>query len=220
MRDFPVRLKGAFAGATLITVIAMVLMASPGWSGAHAAKPKRVPHYSGSVTASGRWQQTTSTCNDTFYDYQSDWSLQAVYGKTVLEPTAEMDWKSGSASGNMTWTGGPPQECNHDPGSCPVVLDPYLLPIFFNRVKGGLYVDFDLPLTGTGCGTAQVYPYGSGFESDDRVSVEPHGFIPKKKIGQKVINVAISGTDMGSAGQGTRAFNGSMSGTLKLTRRH
>ena len=60
-------------------------------------------------------------------------------------------------------------------------------------------------------------PYGSGFESLNRVTREPQGFIPKKKIGRKVIIVPISGSDRGD-GPG-RSFGGAMSGTLTLTKK-
>jgi hypothetical protein len=146
--------------------------------------------------------------------------MEALYRKTTLDIFGELDQSLGGASGTINWNLDPVCNGNVEAGTCSVGQDEFPLPVFFDKVKGGVRVDFQLSLVvNPPCQahSASVAPYGSGFESFNRVTREPQGFIPKKKIGRKVIIVPLSGHDRGD-GPG-RTFSGQMSGTLKLTKK-
>jgi hypothetical protein len=199
-----------------VTFLLVVLVAGSMATGAEAAKKhSKSPGYYGSVEASGVWQQTYNCSEPT---YKSSWQLEATYAKTTLDVFGQLDMSQGGASGRIDYTW---DDClgNVKTGNCSVGLDSYVLPAFFDKVKGGIRVDFQLSLTANGCSDpyANVYPYGVGFESFNRTTREPQGFIPSKKIGKKVIVVPISGNDSGTAAG--RSFSGQMSGTLRLTRK-
>jgi hypothetical protein len=197
----------------LLAVLAVGL--TPAVAEAKKGKKKHVSYY-GSVEASGQWQKTYD-CAET--SFTTAWQLQGLFGKTRLEPTGELNMTIGGASGRLDWNRDDVCNGSIESGTCSVGLDEYVLPIFLDKVKGGLRVDFQLSLAlGSPCGArAGAAAYGSGFEALDRVTREPQGFIPSKKIGRKTIVVPLSGSDAGT-GSG-RSFSGQMSGTLKLTRK-
>jgi hypothetical protein len=197
------------------TFLLVMLVAGSIAADAQAAKKhSKHPSYYGSVTASGQWQ-THWDCVET--SYTTGWQMEGLYAKTRLEDTAELNLTTGGASGHLDWNRDDICNGSLETGTCSIGLDEFILPVFLDKVKGGLRVDFQLSLAlGSPCGArAGAAAYGSGFESLNRVTREPQGFIPKKKIGKKVIVVPLSGNDSGT-GPG-RSFSGQMSGTLRLT---
>ena len=210
--------RTAFFGC--LTLLFVFLVAGLAATDAQASKAKEHTRYWGSADASGEWQQT-SDCGGTFYNYQSKWHFEALYAKAFpsLAPGGELDMSMGGASGGIDWT--VDELCNGSvqSGNCSVGLGDLasIPPVGLYKAKGGLGVDFQLPIIAVGCGYAQVAAYGEGFEALNRVDNEPHGFIPSKKIGKKKITVPISGNASGTAAG--RSYSGQMSGTLTLTRR-
>ena len=198
-------------------VLAIVFGLVPAGAEAKKSKKQASPAYFGSVRASGSWQ-TTYACAET--SWTSSWQMEAQYGKTTLDIFGELNQTIGGASGRIDWNLDAVCNGNVETGTCSVGLDQFPLPVLFDEVKGGIRVDFQLSLAvNSPCQahSSSVAPYGSGFESLNRVTREPQGFIPKKKIGRKVITVPISGSDRGD-GPG-RSFSGAMSGTLTLTKK-
>ncbi len=198
----------------LALLLALLLVGSFSVEAQAAAKKKKNISYFGSVEASGQWQ-TKWDCG--MHSYASIWQLQGFYGKARIEPAGELNMTLGGASGRIDWNVDQLCNGNLETGSCSVGLDDFILPVFLEKAKGGVKVDFQLSLIPVGCGTAQVYPYGVGTETIQRTTREPQGFIPNKKIGKKVITVPLSGNDSGFAV--SRSFTGQMSGTLRLTRK-
>jgi hypothetical protein len=200
----------------VLAVLLAILIVGAVSAEAQAAKGKKHKNitYYGRVTTSGEWHLTYA-CGE--YSYNSSWSMNAIYGKSALEDAGELDQTIGGASGQIDFN--VDQLCNGSlkSGSCGVGLDSFILPVFLDKVKGGLRVDFQLSLVGVGCTEpgAHVAPYGVGFDTSTADRHSPSGFIPSKKIGKSVITVPLSGVESGT-GPG-RSFSGHMSGTLTLT---
>jgi hypothetical protein len=207
----------AHARRAILLVLVIALGLAPAAAEAKKGKKQKSPSYYGSVTASGQWQ-TTYECAET--SWTSAWQMEALYRKTTLDIFGQLDQTIGGASGRIDWNLDAVCNGNLESGTCSVGRDEFPNSVFFDPVKGGIRVDFELPLVvipPCQAHSASVAPYGSGFETSNRVTREPQGFIPKKKIGRKVIVVPLSGNDRGD-GPG-RTFSGQMSGTLRLTKK-
>ncbi|MGZ5385687.1 MAG: hypothetical protein ACXWH0_17130 [Acidimicrobiia bacterium] len=203
-----------------LTLLLVILVAGSAATEAQAAKAKKPPVYRGSASATGQGGQTSS-CGGTYYNFQSIWRFDGLIAKTPLYAGGELKLTAARADGAINWS--VDESCNGQvqTGNCSVALDEknYILPFILVKAKGGLKVDFQLSLIGVGCGSAQVNPYGGGFETFDQAPCrEAQGFITAKKIGKKVISVPISGYCSGTAGNGSRTFSNTMSGTLTLKR--
>jgi hypothetical protein len=203
-----------------LLAVLVLLVAGTASTDAFAAKHKqKAVAYYGHIQASGEWHLHWSCLMDSS---DSSWQLETLYGKSILQPAGQLDQTLGGASGRI--------DASHDrlcnghleTATCGVGLaDTTSVPLFLEKVKGGLRVDFEPPVEVLGCaGFGGVSAYGAGFEADNRVTRNPSGVIPTKKIGKKTIVVPISGSDAGSVTGGySRSFSGTMSGTLTLTRK-
>ena len=75
--------------------------------------------------------------------YDTSWHFEATYGKSRLEPAGELNQTLGGASGVISYS--LDSLCNGtlETGSCGIVLSDYVPPLFLEKQKGGLRVDFE-----------------------------------------------------------------------------
>jgi len=209
---------GARLGYASLTLALLLLLTAPTLVEAGKGK-KKEPKYAASMSVTGHMSASID-CEA----WTSDWTYGGEYSPTRLESAASLDARSRSGGGSIDWSRDTCPPLTPTSGNCPIVVDsPESGGFagdedgFLQKAAGGFRVRLDFTQFMVPVGTAETCR-GAVYSPSAQGAQEtpPGGFIPRAKIGKKLITVPIAGSF--TLVDGSDGSEGQINGTLTLTR--